>query len=140
MLRMAGVCKTRVDLQEQLLPPRLHAAGRVSNNTAQGSSCMVDHRPMTRNTLVAALSACAEGSTRARARRFLMGLSSDELQFIAEFVGACILESSEDTARAAEAIQRRCRRVSGACVRQRDQENKMILLREFLCRSRGAAA
>ena len=137
---MAGAYRTGLDRQQQLVLSGLRAGGRVSNNTAQGASCMVDHRPMTRSTLVAALSACAEGSTRARARRFLMGLSSDELQFIAEFVGACILESSEDTARVAEAIQRRCRRVSGAFVRQRDQENKMILLREFLCRSRGAAA
>ena len=47
-----------------------------------------------RTTLVAALVACANTSLKPKARRFLMGLSSDELQFIAEFIGACILESS----------------------------------------------
>ena len=46
-----------------------------------------------RNSLVAALVACADQPLKAKARRFLAGLSSDELQFIAEFLGSSILES-----------------------------------------------
>ena len=45
-----------------------------------------------RKVLVGALASCADTPSRANARRFLRGLSSDELQFIAEFLGACILE------------------------------------------------
>ena len=47
-----------------------------------------------RDLLVAALAACAETPLRPKARRFLAGLSYDELQFIAEFFGGCILETS----------------------------------------------
>jgi len=93
---------------------------------------MIGHRPVTRTTLVLALSACAERTVRARARRFLIGLSADELQFIAEFVGACILESSENPARAAESVQLHQSRMARASLRRCDHENKMILLRENL--------
>jgi hypothetical protein len=89
-----------------------------------------------RNTLVTALASCAESRGRARARRFLLGLSADELLFIAEFVGSCILESSGDIARAALDVQsHQCRMAQGPLVRC-DCENKLILLREFLKRSR----
>lgn len=64
-----------------------------------------------------------------------MGLSADELLFIAEFVGACILESSEDTARAAETVQSRQRLHFTDARAQCDCENKLILLREYLTRS-----
>jgi len=47
-------------------------------------------------TLVAALVSCADRPLKPKARRFLTGLSFDELQFIAEFLGACILESTEE--------------------------------------------
>ena len=87
-----------------------------------------------RDTLVAALVACADQKLKAEAHRFLAGLSSDELQFIAEFVGACILESSEDPVRAADAVHReQCRRMVGAGCR--DREIKLILLHEYLLRS-----
>jgi hypothetical protein len=89
---------------------------------------MVRHR----KTLVAALSACADGVERPRARRFLLGLSADELQFIAEFFGACILECSEDLSRVTSAVQALHTMESPY---RSDRENKMILLREFLCRS-----
>ena len=93
-----------------------------------------------RNTLVAALVLCADRPLKPGTRRFLAGLSFDELQFIAEFVGAGILESSD---------KRRCSRselaeriaqfqqgrptCSAGC--SADQDHKMILLLEYLCRS-----
>ena len=54
---------------------------------------MVPHASVARNTLVTALTACAGDAVRSRAWEFLSALSSDELQFLAEFVGSCILES-----------------------------------------------
>jgi hypothetical protein len=91
-----------------------------------------------RNSLVAALVACADQPLKAKARRFLAGLSSDELQFIAEFLGSCILESqarcARDRAELAERIARFQRaRTDGASKFRPDQELKMILLLEYLC-------
>jgi hypothetical protein len=69
-----------------------------------------------------------------------MGLSADELQFIAEFLGACILEPAEkgrySRAELAERIiqferARLC--CSPGC--SEDQGHKMVLLLEYLCRS-----
>lgn len=93
-----------------------------------------------RSTLVAALVACTESPVKTRARRFLVGLSSDELQFIADFLGACILESSERccvsrselAGRIVEFQQARLR--CPACYSE-DRDHKMILLLEFLRRS-----
>ena len=76
-----------------------------------------------RSTLVAALVSCADSPWRAKARRFLCGLSSDELQYIAGFLGGCILESAGN-----------CRRTSDCC-RSDDRELKMILVQEYLCRA-----
>jgi hypothetical protein len=91
-----------------------------------------------RNSLVAALVAYADRPLKAKARRFLAGLSSDELQFIAEFLGSCILESQTrcagDRAELAERIARFQRaRTDRARKIARDQELKMILLLEYLC-------
>ena len=61
---------------------------------------------------------------RSKARRFLAGLSSDELQFIAGFLGSCILESLGPGA---------CDRSVGARKLSADHELKMILLLEYLC-------
>ncbi len=93
-----------------------------------------------RNSLVAALVACAEQPLKSKARRFLDGLSADELQFIAEFLGSCILESQVRCARnRAEFAERIARfqqaRADRARMRSTDQEHKMILLLEYLCRS-----
>jgi hypothetical protein len=77
-----------------------------------------------RRSLITALADCAANPSRSRAYRFLVGLSSDELQFIAEFLGGCILESGECTHR------RGC-----AQCRSEDQELKLIVLREYLSRS-----
>ena len=101
-----------------------------------------------KSVLVGALSACADELQQREARRFLRGLATDELQYIAEFLGSCILESSErfhcSRGQLAEAIKRfeRSRRSALAgdsygCVADalQDQEHKMILLLEYLCRS-----
>ena len=93
-----------------------------------------------RNSLEAALVACADQPLKSTARRFLAGLSSDELQFIAEFLGSCVLESQVRCARnRAEIAERIARfqqaRADRARMRSTDQELKMILLLEYLCRS-----
>lgn len=93
-----------------------------------------------RSALVTALASCAEESVQNQARRFLQGLSADELAFIAEFLGASILESggkcacsrAQLAARIAE--YQRLRRGCTGCPSE-DQDHKMILLLEFLCRS-----
>ena len=93
-----------------------------------------------RRSLVAALTSCADCPLKPRARRFLTGLSSDELQFIAEFLGACILESAEEsrcsrTELAGRIAQFQRERPGCSPGRSQDQDHKMILLLEFLCRS-----
>jgi hypothetical protein len=91
-----------------------------------------------REALVAALVSCADSSLQSRSRRFLAGLSRDEMQFIAEFLGCCILETARrpvcSRAQLAEAISDfQCARrgFGGWC--SEDQEHKMILLLEYLC-------
>jgi len=79
-----------------------------------------------RNTLVAALVECADRPLKLQARRFLQGLSSDELQFIAAYLGACILEFGQ----VEPADRRQMPRIAQLSA---DRELKMILLREYLC-------
>jgi hypothetical protein len=100
---------------------------------------ITDRRPAVRNALVAALVSSADRPLKPRARQFLLGLSFDELQFIAEFLGACILESTEkgrcsrwELAERIAQFQGRLR-CSPGC--SEDQDHKMILLLEYLCRS-----
>ena len=93
-----------------------------------------------RRALVAALVSCADSSHKLKARRFVQGLSSDELQFIAGFLGACVLDSSGRpcTCRAqwAERIaQYQQARAGCPANRSADHDHKMILLLEFLCSS-----
>ena len=93
-----------------------------------------------RNSLVAALVACADRPLKSEVRRFLGGLSSDELQFIAEFLGSCVLESqmrcARDRAELAERIARfQQARADHSRMSSPDQELKMILLLEYLCRA-----
>jgi hypothetical protein len=100
---------------------------------------MIGHQPVTRNIMIRALSECAESSVRGRARRFLSGLSADELDFLSEVLGACILESSDNVASAVDTVQaRQCSDVRGA--RRTDREEKMILLREFLRHACGSGS
>ncbi len=98
--------------------------------------------------LVRALCACAGDRRRGQARRFLQGLSADELNYIAEFLGSCILEShqrlGETRMQLAEDVARfaRCRRAAApepsgtrrAPASAQDDDHKMILLLEYLSR------
>lgn len=96
-----------------------------------------------RQDLVAALIACADTGCRATARRFVDGLSKDELQFIAEYLGACILQPPDlcgcSRAELAEHVSKFLR--SRSSERAPDRDHKSILLLEFLCRTgpQGAA-
>ena len=86
-----------------------------------------------RNVLVGSLLAWVDGPQRAKTRRFLRGLSSDELQFIAGFCGACILESGWGSGgmRAQVAI-----RIADYQNRRHPSEDlKIVLLLEYLNRS-----
>ena len=90
-----------------------------------------------RSTLVAALVSCADSPHRLQARRFVQGLSSDELEFIAQFLGACVLDSAGQPCVSrqqwAERITRYQQMTSGRQTsRSADQEHKMILLLEYL--------
>jgi hypothetical protein len=76
-----------------------------------------------RQDLVAALIACTDAPFRARARRFARGLSADELQFIAEYLGACILDGACAPAALAERLP------------APDRDHKIILLLEYLCQT-----
>lgn len=93
-----------------------------------------------KTVLVSALSACAAERRQGRARRFLEGLSADELQYIAGCVGAFMLERAaggEDArwqivARMAGMERLRHRRLAAEAVE--DLDHKMILVLEYLCR------
>ena len=93
-----------------------------------------------RRAFVAALASCADSSLRSKTRRFLAGLSFDELQFLAEFLGASILECDcrRPRNRAHLSIRigefRKARRPRGGAA-VADQDHKIIILREFLCLS-----
>jgi hypothetical protein len=94
-----------------------------------------------RNTLVAALASCADYPRRVEAREFLTGLSSDELQFIAEFLGACVLDSIQcgcTRHQLAELIGefQRARKAAAS----RDQDHKTIVLLEYLSRAGASPA
>jgi hypothetical protein len=101
-----------------------------------------------RAILVSALCSCVADPNKRKARRFLLGLSCDELAYIAEFLGCCILESHQRSRctrwQLAEDIAQfeRCRSHinswrqyrSRPDVSLRDDEHKAILLLEYLCR------
>ncbi len=76
-----------------------------------------------RQELLAALADCAHGPFRQEARRFLGGLSADEMQFIAEFMGARILACPAPCTR-----EIRLRRAP-------DRDHKLLVLLEYLQRS-----
>jgi hypothetical protein len=67
-----------------------------------------------------------------------MGLSGDELEFLAAFMGASILEAAEGCACSRAQLAERIaamQRSRSATRPTPDQDHKMILLLEFLCRS-----
>ena len=95
--------------------------------------------------LVRALSCFVGDERRGGARRFLRGLSADELQYIADFLGSHILESNHrqpcrDWPLAQDIVDfERCRvsrRVRKDCrvAALQDEEHKMILLFEYIRR------
>jgi hypothetical protein len=85
--------------------------------------------------LVKSLCSMVPSEHRRKARQFLLGLSTDELQHIAEFFGSCVLESERPyrwtRTQLSQNIQRfdNCKKNSIS-----DRQHKMILLLEFLCR------
>jgi len=91
-----------------------------------------------RSVLVAALCSCAERRLKPQARRFLDGLSCDEMEFIAEFLGASCLEAGHSDALPGDLLERvmefQHARPS-RCQFSQDQDHKTIVLLEFLCRS-----
>ena len=91
-----------------------------------------------RTALISAIAAYSEERSRTAARRFLQGLSRDELQYIAEFLGACVLESGEPVECTHDELAdgilhfehlRRARAADFA-----DRRHKMTLLLEYLRR------
>jgi hypothetical protein len=90
-----------------------------------------------RSVLISALVGCTEGPLQARSRRFLQGLSSDELEFIAEYLGSCILESAGTASQSRGELALRVAQFQAARAHalSADEEHKMILLLEFLCRA-----
>ncbi len=91
-----------------------------------------------RLSLVKALSSVVLSTRRRTARRFLQGLSTEELRYIAGYLGACLLESahhSEPAPRdqvAWDIIQYECCTTGCGGCRSDDVEHKMILLLEYL--------
>jgi len=85
--------------------------------------------------LVRSLCSMVSDKQRRKARQFLLGLSIDELQYIAEFLGSCILESEQPYgwtgAQLTQGIQRFDQ---GQKHSVSDRQHKMILLLEFLWR------
>jgi hypothetical protein len=89
--------------------------------------------------LVRSLAAMVADKKRRRVRQFLLGLSGGELQYLASFLGACILESEQpyqwNRAQLTAGIERFDQTQTCA-----DREHKMLLLHEFLSRCNTGAA
>ena len=98
-----------------------------------------------RASLVKALSAVALTDRRRKARRFLEGLSTNELRYIASYLGACVLESglhADPESRSQvlwQIAQHECSRTDG-CACAGSAEHQMILLVEYLKSCRCADA
>ena len=86
-----------------------------------------------RKSLVAALVERAEQPLKLDARRFLAGLTGDELQFIADYMGFCILESQLPAGYTRCELARSISEFQAACP-ARDSDRKSILLLEYLSR------
>jgi hypothetical protein len=82
-----------------------------------------------RYALVAALLSYAGTEARTRLRCFLAGLSADELEFLAGFQGARILERSSGLPSGAADY---ASWAAGRCAA--DLDHKMLVLREYLVR------
>ena len=87
-----------------------------------------------KSSLQEALLVSVDPCLRPKARRFLAGLSLDELESIASFSGACVLEG--------RVIQTCARELLGEWVRQfglqtRKNDSLILLLFEYFCRYGG---
>ena len=103
-----------------------------------------------KSVLIRALCSYAESRTKNRTQRFLEGLSRDELHYIAEFLGSCILQKTRsgvnDGDHVVEAIRgfenQAGQAMSGTSSQGQltNREHKMILLYEYLSRKSSARA
>jgi hypothetical protein len=93
----------------------------------------VPSSPM-KNVLVRSLGSMVSIEQRRKARQFLLGLSIDELQYIAEFMGSCILESENPARWTRQQLSQGIQRFDGRRHPASDREHKMLLLLEFLYR------
>ena len=93
-----------------------------------------------KTALVQSLCSMTALAQRRKTRQFLLGLSTDELQYIAEFHGCCILESETPSKWTREQLSKRIERFDQSRQTGSDRAHKMILLLEFLCRSAPAVA
>lgn len=93
-----------------------------------------------RTALISAITGCAHQRVQKNARQFLRGLATGELQYIAEFLGSCVLESVGRSPLSRRELAdgiahfEQLRHGSWHCCA--DREHKMILLLEYLRRSR----
>ena len=88
-----------------------------------------------KSILVKSLCSMVSERQRRKARQFLLGLSTDELQYIAEFFGSCILESEQPYQWTRAQLTQRIQRFDQGQNRSvADRQHKMILLLEFLSR------
>lgn len=98
-----------------------------------------------RTSLVKALSTVALSDRRRVARRFLQGLSTEELRYIASYIGACLLESALHAQPASrgeiawEILQYESCQLGCCDHLPGDVEHKMILLLEYLSSCRCGA-
>ena len=88
-----------------------------------------------RSALMTALCDCAVGPSRVKVRRFLQGLSADELQFIAAFWGACVIESDGPVCHDRTQLAHRINQLQSQSCPSYDGDHKMILLMEYLGRT-----
>lgn len=84
--------------------------------------------------LLTALASCASRNFRPQTTRFLAGLSFGELQFIAEFLGASILEADRPCGAPLTERVLQFRRTKCPCSEtgEADQDHKLIVLMEYL--------
>ena len=88
-----------------------------------------------KSILVKSLCAVVSDRQRRKARQFLLGLSTDELQYIAEFLGSCILDCEEPYNWTRTQLNHGIQRFDRSQKRSvGDRQHKMILLLEFLDR------
>jgi hypothetical protein len=88
-----------------------------------------------KSILVKSICSMVSDQQRRKTRQFLLGLSTDELQYLAEFFGSCILESEHPSRWTRVQLTQEIQRFDleqKSCVA--DRQHKMILLLEFLSR------